>query len=109
MTTAKKPPTQVAGVDGIAPLPIVLTPEAPEAPEAIDWQRLLSLPPFQMFVTERAPELLSAFESDDLQTVSAWMQRYEPETLYREYSQWHLAKGYWPNETPMGELLEFRA
>ncbi len=101
MATKKKPPTQVAGVEGIAPKPIVLTPE----PSKIDWTRLIGLPPFQMFAVERSPSLVDKFEGSSLDSVHAWMTQYEPDDLYQQYCDWHAAKGYWPNETPMGEVV----
>ena len=116
MTKAKKPPTQVAGVEGIAPNPIVLTPE----PNNIDWARISELPPFQMFAVEREPKLSRVLESRgasnhrperfmDSEQVIAWMREFEPENLYQQYCDWHKAKGYWTNETPDGELITFEA
>ena len=79
-----KPPTQVAGVVGIPPKPIELT------PKPVNWGRLYGLPAFGMFVGERyggrAPEP-------------------SPE-VFADYCDWHEQKGYWPHETPMGELKE---
>ena len=107
-----KPPTQVAGVEGIAPKPIVLTPE----PNNIDWARISELPPFQMFAVEREPKLSRVLESRgesnhrperfmDSEQAIAWMAQYEPDDLYQQYCDWHAAKGYWPNETPYGEAI----
>ncbi len=62
-------------------------PDAPQA--AIDWPRLAGLPAFEMFMAERHAR-------DDAPPSQA---------LYDEYCQWHTDKGYWPNESPMGELL----
>lgn len=115
MTKAKKPPTQVAGVEGIAPKPIELTPTKPvEQEQQVDWAKLCELPPFQMFAVECDPFLGAAFEysqdddgivlwerSDRLNT---WLHTYIPEDLYKQYCDWHAAKGYWPNETPMGAI-----
>lgn len=101
MTKATKPPTQVAGVEGIAPKPIVLTPE----PSTINWARIIQLPPFQMFAVERKPSLVDKFEGKGLDSVHAWMAQHEPDDLYKQYSDWHEDKGYWPNETPYGEAI----
>lgn len=121
MTKAKKPPTQVAGVEGIAPKPIELTPARPvEQDQQIDWARLCELPPFQMFAVEREPKLSRVLESRgasnhhperfmDSEQVIAWMGEFEPDDLYQQYCDWHKAKGYWPNETPTGELKTFEA
>ena len=101
MTKATKPPTQVAGVEGIAPKPIVLTPE----PSTINWAQIIQLPPFQMFAVERNPSLVDKFEGKGLDSVHAWMAQCEPDDLYQQYCDWHKAKGYWPNETPLGQLI----
>lgn len=100
-TPMPKPPTQVAGVEGIAPKPIVLTPESSK----IDWARIIQLPPFQMFAVEICPNLAGNFDDQGLACVHAWMAQYEPDDLYKQYAEWHLAKGYWPNETPCGEII----
>lgn len=111
MATAKKPPTQVAGVEGIAPKPIVLT---PEQPKQIDWQRIIGLPPFQMFAIEKEKSLLHVFtvphggresraEVKEKQ-LQEWLARHDPDDLYQQYCNWHKAKGCWPEETPLGNI-----
>ena len=110
--SAAKPPAQVAGVEGITPDPIGLTPE----PNNIDWARLSERPPFQMFAAECEPKLARVLISRgpsnhrperfmDSEQAIAWMAQYEPENLYQQYCEWHKAKGYWPNETPYGEAI----
>lgn len=110
-TTKKKPPTQIAGVKGIAPKPIELT---PAQPEQFNWAKILELPPFQMFAVEQEPSLSVAFGNilsngiplwEQHKSIDAWLHTYQPEELYRQYAEWHLAKGYWPNETPDGQLI----
>ena len=81
-----KPEPIRVGVQGFS----AFTAERTGAGEAIDWQRLSGLPPFSMFLAER-------YQSD--------VPAQSPE-LYAEYCQWHAAKGYWPNETPLGILKE---
>lgn len=83
-TPGVKPPPIVLSVDGIAPKPIVLT------PEAVNWGRLTGLPAFDMFLAERHSGKFPGPGHD----------------LYSDYCAWHEAKGYWPNETPMGEVKE---
>lgn len=79
-----KPPTQIAGVQGIDATQFA----APPPP--IPWKRLAGLPPFQMFAAEkRRPVESLAMEKEAV----------------AEYITWHKAKGYWPGETPFGELL----
>ena len=72
-------------------------PEQP--PEPIDWLRLCGLPPFCMFAEERSgkPPI----------NIHDWLQSHrDDQSLYTEYCQWHEAKGYWPNETPLGEIKD---
>ena len=61
----------------------------PGANPCIDWSRLAELPPFGMFLAE----------------CHAGQEPQPSIALFDEYCQWHKAKGYWPNETPTGELL----
>ena len=90
-----KPPTQVAGVEGIAPKPIELTPSRP----SIDWVRLFGLPPFQMYAVEK-----SRLAADNVEKwLPGWAQEHGEQDLFDDYCRWHQAKGYWPNETPLGE------
>lgn len=100
----QKPAPQRVGVEGIAPKPIELT---PASPVAIDWREVGALPPFQMFVHELAP---SPPERDSQQWAIDYALRYAAQrgddALLGEYSAWHEAKGYWPNETPFGTLKE---
>ena len=114
-TTKKKPPTQTAGVAGIAAIPIVITPEQKE--QTIDWAKLCELPTFQMFAIEREPSLNGAFEYvrgendsvalwEKCEPLNAWLTSHEPEDLYKQYCAWHAAKGHWPNETPMGDIID---
>lgn len=74
------------GVQGFVAFEAKPDPVAPD----IDWQRLSGLPPFSMFLAERHQSDVPAPSPD----------------LYAEYCQWHAAKGYWPNETPLGTLKE---
>lgn len=95
----KKPPTQVAGVEGIAPTPIELTPQR----AVIDWPHLFGLPPFQMFAIEQARK-----SADDVMAwMPEWAREHESEqALFEDYCQWHAAKGYWPNEDPLGRIKQ---
>lgn len=87
MTTEEliKPPPLIIGAQGVNAAAIGPGPKRP-AP-----QRIAGLPAFQMFAAER--------RRDPRAMVN------ETSTL-DEYEAWHAAKGYWPNETPWGELLE---
>lgn len=83
-----KPEPIRVGVQGFVAFEAKPDPAAP----AIDWQRLSGLPPFGMFLAERYQSDVPAPSPD----------------LYAEYCQWHAAKGYWPNETPLGEIKDQR-
>lgn len=96
-TPSKKPPTQVAGVQGFSAF------EAkPTEPLRIDWQHLIGLPPFQMYAVER-----SGKSPNDLQGwMHDWLRSHDDsQSLYDDYRQWHADKGCWPNETPLGQLI----
>jgi hypothetical protein len=80
-----KPPTQIAGVQGIE-----ATRFSADNPPPINRARLAGLPPFQMFAAEKR-QLPTALVLQD--------------EAVQEYMAWHKAKGYWPNETPFGEVV----
>ena len=95
MTTQKeKPPAQVAGVQGFNAFATKHMPQ-------VDWAKLTSLPPFEMFVLEQSGQTGSMAA----QWVATQRERLSDERLYQLYSDWHKAKGYWVGETPMGEIV----
>lgn len=101
----KKPPTQTAGVTGIdghggmgeAPSDAV----EPATP-VINWFKLVELPPFEMFIAEQSGLTKGV-------TMSNWVKERRSalgdEKLYKLYADWHASKGYWLNETPLGEII----
>lgn len=92
-----KPPAQVAGVKGIDASAVM------QQPSRIDWQKLASLPPFQMYAVERARKSAA----DVMAWMPAWAREHESEqALYDDYCEWHANKGYWPKETPTGAPLD---
>ena len=96
MDSSTKPPTPVAGVAGISATPITMNLPAP------DWNRIVALPPFQVFAAEKA---VAAGGHDSLAHALAYArQSGGGHELYNEYAAWHAATGKWPNETPMGDL-----
>lgn len=98
----EKPPTQVAGVVGIAPKPIELTP-APE--QRVNWRAFAALPPFQMFVAERLPDPTGRNSQDwALRAAQGWAAQQGDQALKDDYYRWHARKGYWPGETPDGNV-----
>ena len=80
-----KPPTQIAGVQGID-----ATRFSADNLPPINRHRLAGLPPFQMFAAEKGKQ------------PAALVLQHE---AVQEYVAWHKAKGHWPNETPFGELI----
>lgn len=100
--TSPKPPTQTAGVVGIEPKPIVLTP-APE--QRVNWRALAALPPFQMFICEQRPNPDGRDSKEWALEIAMGLQgAMGDEALMAAYVAWHTAKGYWPNETPLAKV-----
>ena len=101
---AVKPPTQGVGVEGIAPKPIELT---PQAQVRVDWALVGALPPFQMFIASLSP---CPADRDGQRWAIEYATRNAAQRgdaeLLQAYCEWHTAKGYWPKETPFGELIE---
>ena len=95
--TDQKPPTQYAGVVGIEPKPIELTPARP----VIDWPAIAALPPFQMFAAERMRNTSGKDSMDHALDYVRGMGA-APDLL-QAYEAWHADKGCWPGETALGE------
>lgn len=99
---AKKPPTQIAGVTGIDGHGGMG--EAPIAPfqQYIDWNKLVGLPAFEMFVFEESGQAGA--------TAHEWVVNRRStmgdEAFYQLYSNWHDRKGLWVNESPTGKLIQ---
>ena len=101
---AKKPPTQTAGVTGIdghggmgeAPI------EAPFQ-QYVNWQKLIALPAFEMFVFDESG-------ANDFASINNWVENRRAsmgdDKLYQLYAEWHTRKGLWLNETPLGKELK---
>ena len=97
-----KPPTQIAGVQGIAAVPVTMN-EPPKS-TAVDWRRVVALPPFQMFAAER---MRNTSGKDSQEHAADYVQAQGGGAdVFQAYCQWHEAKGYWKNETPMGEVRD---
>lgn len=97
-----KPPPQVLGVSGIAEQPIVIH------DAKINWAMVAALPPFQMFLAERDGPNQTGKNSQEWATgVAMRLAASEgDQALFDAYAAWHTAKGYWPGETPMGQVKE---
>ena len=97
-----KPPPQVLGVSGIAEQPIVIH------DAKINWAVVAALPPFQMFLAERdGPNQTGKNAQEWATQVAIHLAATTSDTaLFEAYCAWHEAKGYWPGETPMGQVKE---
>ena len=97
-----KPPPQVLGVSGIAEQPIVIH------DAKINWALVAALPPFQMFLAERDGPNQTGQNSQQWATGVAMRLAASvgDDALFGDYAAWHQAKGYWPNETPLGQVKE---
>ena len=102
MTMTDKPPPQTLGVSGIAETPIVIH------DAKINWALVAALPPFQMFLSERDGPNQTGQNSQEWATGVAMRlaATVNDQSLFDEYTSWHQAKGYWPNETPLGQVKE---
>lgn len=100
----KKPEPIRVSAQGIEAKPITMN----EPEQAIDWRELSTLPPFQMFICEKYPcpadtadlSRWAVTKAHDLITDTS------SDDLYQRYAKWHEDKGYWPNETPQGEIKQ---
>lgn len=99
----KKPPTQTAGVIGIDAHGAMGEAPIEPAKHIINWQKLIALPAFEMFVYEQ-----SGF--DEVKQVHSWVngrhRNIGEDALYEQYESWHEQKGLWLNETPTGQLIK---
>ena len=96
----KKPPTQTAGVTGIDGHGGMG--EVPIEPY-IDWQKIIALPAFGMFVFDESG-------ASDHASMSNWVENRRAsmgdDKLYQLYDKWHTAKGFWANETSDGKIKD---
>jgi hypothetical protein len=91
------PATLVIGAIGIQSADIL------PSSDRINWGRLLSLPAFQLFASERGGPAPGAPLGEWL--AIAARDAGAAEKVLDDYRQWHAVKGQWPGETPMGDLL----
>ncbi|PKH81157.1 hypothetical protein [Psychrobacter sp. 4Bb] len=101
-TRKKKPPTQTAGVNGINAHGGMG--EAPHEPlqNYVNWQKLIGLPAFEMFVFEQSGQSAGA-------TADEWVKNrraaISDDMLYKQYAEWHKNKGLWAGESPAGDVI----
>lgn len=99
MTNQKPPPMAI----GVAGFNAFATPSDDSKIDwAVRWHHLLSLPPFEMYLSEKTG-------NEDRQAWKDWLEKEiiakGDDTAYLDYATWHAEKGYWVGETPMGELI----
>lgn len=94
-----KPPPIIVGVSGIDGF-------VSEPSKQHNWRFISGLPPFQMFAVERSQRPAHMIAEWMTEFLSGEMQKVGPDEFFNQYCQWHKAKGYWPNETPLGKLIE---
>nr|DAY12541.1 MAG TPA: hypothetical protein [Caudoviricetes sp.] len=67
-----------------------------------DWDNIISLPPFEMFVKEKYPNF-----PNPRSFVTATVRSPDTEkAVIAEYSRWFEEKGLWANESPLGGLKD---
>ena len=97
MENNQKPPTQSVGVSGFK-ADLYANDE-----QFIDWQKLIHLPKFQMFVIEQSRMSVS----NVMEWITGYVQDrcYEsPKAFFEQYDEWHKSKGYWGSEDLYGNL-----
>ena len=101
----KKPPTQTAGVTGIDAYGAMGGAPTKTADKSlqINWQKLIALPAFEMFVFEESGLSTNA---EVIRWAASRRASMGDEKLYELYANWHASKGLWINETPLGVLMD---
>lgn len=94
-----KPPTQGVGVIGINDSTFG------SDTSGVRWEVLIHLPKFQAFCIEQS--------GLSYENVMDWIVDFAVSELekdncqfFKDYKDWHDAKGYWKNETIYGELID---
>ena len=97
-----RPTTQILGVAGMDTGGVGARYGSPPR-----WSKLAGLPPFQMFMRERA-EFDPDQPSDEwaMQEAVKMARAVGDDKLIDEYCAWHERKGLWPRETPYGKIKE---
>lgn len=97
-----KPTTQILGVAGLDAGGVGARYGSPPR-----WSKLAGLPPFQMFMRERA-EHDPSVPSDEwaMREATKLARTIGDDKLIDEYCSWHERKGLWPRETPYGQFKE---
>lgn len=106
--TKSKPPTIKISMDSVEPEKIYLgdNPVDQVAPidVKINWNKLLGLPPFQMFLAEHCKQNICHVDKWIDAELSQMIRIRNEENVFQLYCDWHSAKGWWENETVYGEV-----
>lgn len=94
-----KPPTQGVGVVGINDSAFG------SDTHGIRWDTLIHLPKFQAFCIERSKLSYENVMDWIIEFVLGQLNN-DVGAFFKDYEEWHDAKGYWKNETIYGELIE---
>lgn len=81
-----------------------MKPNPVNTPDHINIWPIAGHPPFQMFLHEKLGPPTDTGMDDSKRAFDLLMDGAQREQLLQEYEAWHTEKGYWPNETPLGEL-----
>lgn len=98
MTDQTKPEPIVIGVSGFKALDA-----EPKPQDFVDWGFLFGLPPFEMYLSEKVGNQNRLMWQDWLLKELA---NKDEQAVYQAYADWHANKGYWVNETPLGQIKE---
>ena len=94
----QKPPTQSVGVKGIDDCVFGAD------KGGIRWDDLIHVAKFQMFCVERFKQPSGTIMDWIIPYVTTELEK-DAATFFKEYTDWHDAKGYWKNENPYGEFI----
>ena len=98
-----KPAPQRVAVEGFDMSKLGMT----KSDSSVVWEVLIGHPPFHMFMSEQ--KFPNPDAKDDMElAVDFIMEQSKTKAelqFYAEYAKWFNAKGFWPDETPLGKPL----
>ena len=94
-----KPPTQGIGVIGIDDSAFG------SDTSGVRWEALIHIPKFQAFCIEKSKLSYENVMEWIVDFVVSELEK-NVSVFFKEYNDWHDAKGYWKNETIYGELID---
>ena len=95
----EKPPTQGVGVMGIDDSAFG------SDTGGVRWEALIHIPKFQAFCIEKSKLSYENVMEWIVDFVVSELNK-DVSVFFKEYNDWHDAKGYWKNETIYGELID---